>query len=97
MKLIFLALLCICSALADNFEIQTEFLDVPADTGSWKFLGNESDAERGGRISFGLTATSTQFPWVAELEINTNSGGALCSGSLISNQWILSARHCFTG
>ncbi|CAG9810895.1 unnamed protein product [Chironomus riparius] len=46
------------------------------------------------KISNGRQARDGQFPFVAEISINLQSGGLLCTGSLIAKNWILSARHC---
>lgn len=69
-------------------------LEIPLEPDKWVFQGNSSGVSRNGRISNGQQATDTQFPWVAELAINLNNGGLLCTASLISDQWILGARHC---
>uniref|UniRef100_A0A3B3IAA1 Peptidase S1 domain-containing protein n=1 Tax=Oryzias latipes TaxID=8090 RepID=A0A3B3IAA1_ORYLA len=44
----------------------------------------------GTRIVGGQAAAAGAWPWQVRLDIN----GALCGGSLINNQWILSAAHC---
>ncbi|XP_078808096.1 chymotrypsin-like protease CTRL-1 isoform X2 [Oryzias latipes] len=46
----------------------------------------------GTRIVGGQAAAAGAWPWQVRLDIN----GALCGGSLINNQWILSAAHCFS-
>ena len=80
-------------------EVHRVDLEVPEDKEAWKFNGNETEESksRGSRISGGWTASNTQFPFVAELSINTVSGGALCTASLISERWLIGASHCITG
>ncbi|XP_069860175.1 prostasin-like [Dipodomys merriami] len=44
------------------------------------------------RITGGSSASPGQWPW--QVSINYN-GDHVCGGSLVSDQWILSAAHCF--
>jgi len=48
------------------------------------------------RITFGLTASPGQFPWVASLMYSNRQGTKvpLCGGALISEQHVLTAAHC---
>jgi len=47
--------------------------------------------EHGHHITSGRTASRGQFQWQVALIIN---GQSLCGGSLISNQWVLTAAYC---
>lgn len=100
MKILIFITLCLLLAnlranpVSSLYDVSQLSLEVPSDPKSWVFKGNNSDGGRGGRVSNGYQASDTQFPWVAELSINVNNGGILCTASLISNKWILGARHC---
>ncbi|KAI4902244.1 hypothetical protein NFI96_020294 [Prochilodus magdalenae] len=62
---------------------------------TWAVLLNSTvcgQAVYNNKIVGGQTAGSGAWPWQVSLQIN---GGHFCGGSLISNNWILSAAHCF--
>ncbi|EFA07583.1 brachyurin [Tribolium castaneum] len=48
----------------------------------------------GPRIINGQNATLGQFPWQAALHVTSDSYSWFCGGSLISEEWILTAGHC---
>ena len=49
-----------------------------------------------GRIIGGSDASRGQWPWLVWIKYENNDGlgPRLCGGSLISNQWVLTAAHC---
>ncbi|XP_058450969.1 brachyurin-like isoform X2 [Malaya genurostris] len=58
----------------------------------------EVAAKSHSRIVNGFPAEAGQFPYQVFLRGFVASGGALmCGGSLISNEWVLTAAHCITG
>nr|CAD7434112.1 unnamed protein product [Timema monikensis] len=54
-------------------------------------LNPRSPGEIKPRITNGVPAKLGQFPWQVAIMIDSS---ALCGGSLISDQWILTAAHC---
>uniref|UniRef100_A0A8C6QQ71 Serine protease 8 (prostasin) n=1 Tax=Nannospalax galili TaxID=1026970 RepID=A0A8C6QQ71_NANGA len=54
--------------------------------------GAEGEAVIQARITGGSNAKPAQWPWQVSI---TYDGGHVCGGSLVSDQWVLSAAHCF--
>ncbi|XP_052018129.1 plasma kallikrein [Apodemus sylvaticus] len=49
------------------------------------------------RIVGGTDSSLGEWPWQVSLQVKMVSRNHLCGGSIIGNQWILTAAHCFDG
>ncbi|XP_073843711.1 serine protease 1-like [Musca autumnalis] len=57
-----------------------------------------SDDILGGRITNGHAAAEDQFPWQVGLSLQKSLlSSSWCGGSLIGQNWVLTAAHCTTG
>lgn len=91
---------CAAVDVSSNYQIVYETLTIPDAETRAKLALNpilELPGNRGGRLINGFPAADGQFPWVARMATMTPTGNFLCSGSLISTGWILSAFHCVQG
>jgi trypsin len=55
----------------------------------------ESVTLGGRKIVGGIPTTITQHPWQVALIVTSSDGRYLCGGSIIAEQWVLTAAHCF--
>jgi len=54
-------------------------------------LSNRTDHAIGGKILGGAPVGGIQYPWMAAI---TFDGSHICSGTLVSRQWVMTAAHC---
>jgi len=98
MKLLFLlaGLALGSTSVIKDDQVQRHELQPP--THEFDFNFNEQTSGRGGRIAYGSQAVDTQFPWASRIAISVSANSYLaCTGSLISANFVVTARHCVVG
>ena len=60
-----------------------------------EYCGIQSNSERHNRIVGGENAEKGEFPWQISLRRkSSNTWRHTCGGSLLNEQWVLTAAHC---
>nr|QGT40991.1 Chy5a [Tomicus yunnanensis] len=94
MKIAIFAFVCFLSAFASGEtleELGYDWDNIKPNNIYVEPIGPAPVEEAGLRIVGGSVATRGAFPYQAALIINS---GSFCGGSIISNQWVLTAAHC---
>lgn len=75
-----------------NSKVVTIDLKIPEN---YTIIHPVTTNSRDSRILNGSSASNGQFPFAAFLHIQRGSSLTYCTGSLISSNWIITARSCF--
>ncbi|XP_063913726.1 brachyurin-like [Zophobas morio] len=61
---------------------------------TWTYAVHTQSRATGGRIIGGTTANAGQYPYIVAIYKSTTTGQYFCAGTLIYNQWVLTAGQC---
>lgn len=79
----------------EGYEVYTRVFPIPSQHTNFDEITEYIVPE--GQIIDGYQASDGQYPWVGRLFVRTTTtGGSVCTGSLISNSFFLSAEHCIS-
>ena len=86
----------ICYVMSSNIGNYTDYIHTYEECGlSWNTLKMynqcfENRYDFSPPLKWGRKALKGEVPWMAQVR---RSGG-MCGGSLLSNEWVLTAAHC---
>lgn len=78
--------------VSSDYNVVTIDLEIPKKIEN---LEIQSENLKDSKITHGNPATNGQFPFAAYLHIRRGSVTSFCTGSLLSSDWIITARSCF--
>lgn len=90
---VLILVVCVLTLRAEalkGYKVLSKTLNVPNPA----YEDDKAFVDQSGRIINGERAVNGQFPWATRLSIRTPSRSSACSGSIISDRFILSAYHC---
>jgi len=88
----------VCAALLLNFcDVAKAQWQMDATCGRSKYnnAGEMPPGSKERMIVGGIPAQANEFPW--QVSIQNRMGSHYCGGSIITDQWILTAAHCMVG
>lgn len=83
-------LLALRAEALNGYKVISKTFSVPDS----RYEDDEAFIDHSGRVINGERAVNGQFPWATRLSIRTPTRSSACSGSIISDRFILSAYHC---
>ena len=83
--------------MSNNMETGTDRLQVNGACGITENFGSRLVGSESNKIVNGSVAQRGAWPWIVRMSFRFQNGSGLCGGSIIDNEWILTAAHCCDG